>query len=100
MVYWFGAQPEIASIVLVISALGATILDGTGNVLFYRAVHAYERAEMTAVFLTYRDLSQLVTPGLYAILLAYFALPIVFISSTVWMLVGGYFSKFVPGRMR
>lgn len=91
--------PRVASVVLVVSAFGATMLDGVGNVLFLRAVRAGERAEMTAVFSTYRDTGQLLTPGLFAVLLSYFALPIVFSTAALWMLVAAWFCRYIPRRL-
>ncbi len=100
LVYLYAGFPAVASVLLVVSALGATMLDGIGNVLFYRAVRARERSEMTTVFVTYRDLGQLVTPGLYSVLLAFLTLPVVFSSAAMWMFVAGYFCRFIPKRMR
>ncbi len=100
LVYLYAESPVVASVLLVVSALGATMLDGMGNVLFYRAVRTRERSEMTAVFVTYRDFGQLATPGLYSVLLAFFALPVVFSSAAAWMFIAGYFCRFIPGRMR
>lgn len=68
---------------LVLAALGATILDGAGNVLFFRAVRSWERAKMTGIFLTYRDATQLAPPGLFAVLLTAFALPVVFFAASM-----------------
>ena len=92
--------PTVASVLLVFCALGATMLDGMGNVLFLRAVRRRERSEMTAVFATYRDFSQLAVPGLYAVLLKFFALPVVFLSASVWMLAAAWSSRYIPERMR
>ena len=92
--------PIIASVLLVISALGATMLDGVGNVLFFRAVRSGERSEMTAVFVTYRDAGQLLTPGVFAVLLSYFALPVVFSAAALWMLVAAGFCRYIPRQMR
>ncbi len=100
LVYIYTATPMIASVLLVICALGATMLDGMGNVLFYRAVRGRERSEMTAVFATYRDFGQLATPGLYAVLLNFFALPIVFFSASVWMTAASWYCRYIPKRMR
>ncbi|MDH3377274.1 MAG: MFS transporter [Gammaproteobacteria bacterium] len=100
LVYLYAGSPVIASAILVISALGATMLDGVGNVLFYRAVRSRERSEMTAVFVTYRDFGQLATPGLYSVLLAVFSLPVVFSSAAVWMFIAGYFCRYIPKRLR
>ena len=59
LVFYFVDLPWVASALMVFAALGTTMLDGAGNVLFYRAVRGRERAEMTAVFATYRDVGQL-----------------------------------------
>ncbi len=100
LVYGFTSTPAFASVLLVISALGATMLDGMGNILFFRAVHGWEQSEMAAVFATYRDFSQLATPGIYAVLLNVFALPVVFLGASVWMLVAAWYCRYIPGRMR
>jgi MFS family permease len=99
LVYLVIDLPTIASVLLVICALGATMLDGVGNVLFFRAVRSGERAQMTAVFVTYRDAGQLMTPGLFAILLSYFALPVVFFSAALWMAAGSWFCRYIPKRL-
>ena len=100
LVYLVIGQPTIAAVLLVVCALGATMLDGVGNVLFFRAVRARERAPMTAVFVTYRDLGQLLTPGVFAILLGYFALPVVFSTAALWMAGSAFLSRYIPRRMR
>jgi MFS family permease len=100
LVYLVIATPTIASVLLVVCALGATMLDGVGNVLFFRAVRAGQRSEMTAVFVTYRDTGQLLTPGLYAVLLSFFALPVVFSTAALWMLVAAGFCRYIPKRLR
>ena len=92
--------PWVAAGLLFTAALGTTILDGAGNVLFYRAVRSQERPEMTSVFVTYRDTSQLVTPGVFMVLLNYFALPVVFLTASSWMMVAAWFGRFVPKRLR
>lgn len=84
---------------LVLAALGATILDGAGNVLYFRAVRPGERAEMTGVFLTHRDAAQLAPPGLFALLLQVFALPVVFFTASTWMFASVFFCRYIPKRM-
>ena len=100
LVYFNATTPVFASTLLVFCALGATMLDGMGNVLFYRAVRGRERSEMTAVFATYRDAGQLATPGLYAVLLSFFTLPVVFLSASIWMMVASWYCRYIPARMR
>ncbi|MCP4878521.1 MAG: MFS transporter [Gammaproteobacteria bacterium] len=100
VVYLVVDKPYIASVVLIFCALGATMLDGVGNVLFFRAVRTGDRSEMTAVFVTYRDAGQLLTPGLYAVLLSFFALPVVFSTAAGWMIVAAWFCRYIPRRLR
>ena len=99
LIYWFAGLEIDLSILLIACALGSTILDGAGNVLFFRSARPYERAEMTGVFLSYRDASQLAPPGLFAIILKFSALPIVFAAAGVWLLVATYYSRYIPKRM-
>jgi MFS family permease len=100
VVYLVVDLPRVASVLLIFCALGATMLDGVGNVLFFRAVRAGDRSEMTAVFVTYRDAGQLLTPGLFAVLLNFFALPVVFSTAAGWMIVAAWFCRYVPKRLR
>ena len=93
-------EPMTAAYLLVACAFAASMLDGAGNVLFFRAVRAHDRPEMTAVFSTYRDSGQLLTPGLYAILLNFYALPVVFISAAAWTLASAWYCRYIPRSMR
>ena len=93
-------MPKLACAILVFSALGTTMLDGVGNVLFYRAVRPHERSEMSAVFVTYRDTGQILTPGVYAVLLNYFALPVVFSTAALWMFSAAWFCRYIPRKLR
>ncbi|HUI16477.1 MAG TPA: MFS transporter [Alphaproteobacteria bacterium] len=91
--------PPLGAVMLVLAALAAEILDGAGNVLFLRAVHPYERAEMTTVFVSYRDLAQLAPPALFSALLSLFALPSVFVASGLMMLALGTLARHIPRRL-
>ncbi len=92
-------SPQTVLVLLVVAALGTTAIDGAGNVLFMRAVRPLERPEMTGVFQTYRDFAQLAPPGIFAFLLHFFPLSIVFMSSGVWMFLAAWFCRFIPRRM-
>ncbi|NKB75808.1 MAG: MFS transporter [Gammaproteobacteria bacterium] len=100
LVFSFSSLPTITVVLLIFSALGTTMLDGVANVLFYRAVKRKERSEMSAVFVTYRDVGNLAAPGLFAVLLKFFALPVVFFSASVWMLVGAWHCRYIPKQMK
>jgi MFS family permease len=100
LVFLVSDLPILAAGLLVVAALGATMLDGVGNVLFFRAVRSQDRSQMASVFVTYRDAAQLTTPGIYALLLNYFTLPIVFLTASGWMMTAAWFSRYVPKRLK
>lgn len=89
-------HPWIAAGFIVAAALGVSITDGAGNVPFLRAVHPLERAEMMAVYTTYRDSARVTMPALYSILLLVFPLPAVFYASGVIMLSLSGLAGYVP----
>jgi hypothetical protein len=86
-------------LVLLMAGLCVGTLDGVGNVLFLRAVHPYERAEMTAVFVSYRDVAQLIPPGIFALLLLFMPLSSVFAASGVAMLALASLTRYIPRRL-
>ncbi len=94
-----GGVPWLGPVALIGAALMTGAIDGAGNVPFLRAVHPMERAEMTTVFATYRDVSQLAPPGVFALLLKAFSLPVVFVASGAGMLVLAYYARYIPRRL-
>jgi hypothetical protein len=52
----------ICMVFLCTATFSAAIFDGAGNVPFIRAVHHYERPEMTSVFMTFRHVGALCIP--------------------------------------
>jgi hypothetical protein len=54
---------------------------------------------MTSVFRTYIDVSELVAPGLFALLLSFFDLYSVFLAAGAAMFVFAYLSGHLPRRM-
>ena len=59
-------------------------LDAVGSAPFLRAVHVYERPQMTAVYRTYLDMSELLPPLVYAIILGFTGLGGVFVALGVF----------------
>jgi ACDE family multidrug resistance protein len=84
---------------LALAALGTETIDGAGNLLFLRAVRAHERPEMTTVFVSFRDVSQLGPPTVCALLLTVFGLPSVFIAGGSMMLAAAILTNYIPRRM-
>lgn len=72
-------QPWIGIALIVCAALGMSAIDAGGNMLFLFAVRRNERSEMTTVYSTYRDVADIVPPGLFSVLLRVFELPAVFV---------------------
>lgn len=99
-VAFVAGMPWVGVAVLGLTALLAVPIDSVGNVLFFRAVHPYERAEMTTVFTTYRYGAQLIFPGTFAALLKAFALPAVFAAAGAGMIALGVVSSKVPKSMQ
>ncbi len=89
-------MPWVAVAMMLIASFVTSSIDGAGNMLFLRAVHPYERSEMTSVFITYRDISQITAPGIFTVLLSVFALPAVFVSAGVGMAVMAWYSRYIP----
>ena len=88
--------PWIAAIALGLAAFAAEVIDAAGNSLFLRAVHPYERAEMTAVFISYRDAAQTAPPAIFSALLVVFPLQVVFATSGLMMLAMSRLTRYVP----
>ncbi len=83
---------------LLCAAIVASIIDGAGNMLFLRAVHPHERAEMTSVFVTFRDCAQTVPPGIFSLILRVFPLPAVFVAGGLAMLAMARLARHIPKR--
>jgi MFS family permease len=84
---------------LCMGAFSATIIDGAGNVPFLRAVHHYERSEMTSVFMTFRHVGALCVPGVLMLVLMVMPLPSVFVVGGAISLTAAALSRFLPRGM-
>ncbi|MCB1380313.1 MAG: MFS transporter [Alphaproteobacteria bacterium] len=73
------AAPYGAMAFLLAGCLAAAALDGVGGIPFLRAVRPLERQQMTAVYRTYIDFSELVPSFVFAFVLLYLPIGSVFI---------------------
>lgn len=78
------SQPILAACFLLGCAFFAIALDALGSTAFLRAVRTYERSQMAAVYRTYLDLSELLPPLVYSVVLAFFGLGGVFATLAVF----------------
>jgi predicted MFS family arabinose efflux permease len=90
--------PWIGAATLVLAGFGAEMIDGAGNLLFLRAVHPYERPEMTTVYVSYRDVALLGPPMVSAVLFRLFALPSVFAAAGIMMVGAAMLTRHIPRR--
>lgn len=95
----FQDWPMVAVVLIVFSAFAAVIVDGAGNVPFLRAVHPHERGEMTSVFVTFRHTAQLITPGVFAVVLSAFALPAVFVAGGLGFISMAFLARYLPRKL-
>lgn len=91
--------PWLGAVALVATAFLTAMIDSAGNVPFLRAVHPLERSQMTTVFTTYRDVAQLAPPGVFAVLLKVFELPVIFVAGGLGMLTLAYYARYLPRRL-
>ena len=85
---FFGSEhPWMTAVLLLAGVNFAVALDVVGNVPFLRAVHSFERPQMTAVHRTNLDLSELLPPFIYSIILAFTGLGGVFVAMGLFCIV-------------
>ncbi len=93
-------HPYVTAGLLLAASLAATAIDGVGSIPFLRAVHSHERAEMTGVYRTYLDLSELLPTALFSVLLLFAPLSAVFLALGVWSAICGAIAwRYLPKRL-
>jgi MFS family permease len=91
--------PLLCMAMLWLAAFSATVIDGAGNVPFLRAVHHYERAEMTSVFMTFRQVGSIAVPGTLAVVLWVLPLWGVFAAGGLMTIGMAGLSRYLPKRL-
>lgn len=84
---------------LLAAAIGAVILDAIGGIPFMRSVRAFERPQMTSVYRTYIDLSDLLPSAIFSLLLSHFDIRAVFITSGLFALIVALVARRLPRSM-
>lgn len=94
------ALPLVTGGFLLVSAFFCIALDALGSSVFMRAVHPYERPQMTAVYRTYLDLSEITPPLVFSITLVFFGLGSVFATLAIFSVICGWATwRYLPKRM-
>ena len=91
--------PTVCAAVLILAAVMASLSDGASHVPFYRSTRAHERTEMAGVYATHRDIGQLLPPTIFAFVLKFLPLPVVFLTGGLIMLVMTPLCRYLPRRM-
>lgn len=92
--------PLLTGAFLLTCAVFVIALDALGSTAFMRAVRPFERAQMSAVYRTYLDLSELLPPLIYSVVLLFFGLGGVFATLGVFAAICGLISwRYLPKSM-
>jgi MFS family permease len=83
------AAPLLTAGFLLVGAFFTICVDALGSTAFMRAVRAYERPQMAAVYRTYLDFSELTPPLIYSVVLAFFGLGSVFVTLAILTTICG-----------
>lgn len=93
-------HPWIAAILLLAGVNFAVALDAVGSTPFLRAAHSHERPQMTAVYRTNLDLSDLLPALIYSIILGFAGLGAVFAALGIFCAYCAYVSwRYLPRSM-
>src|SRR5690606_33755334 len=97
----FGSGRAVAAaICLLAAAFFVAILDGLGPIPFMRAVRAHERAQMTTIYRTYLDVSELLPPFVYFFAFMLFGFSGAFYALALLLAVMGALAwRHLPARM-
>ncbi|QIG51284.1 MFS transporter [Nordella sp. HKS 07] len=94
------SAPVLAGVFLLIGAVANSALDGVGGIPYLRSVRAHERPQMTGVYRSYIDLSDLLPSFIYSIVLLFFPLGTVFYILGILLTVVGIVSwRYLPRSM-
>ena len=95
-----GGQAILAGVFLWVATISASALDGVGGIPFLRAVRAHERAQMSSIYRTYIDLSDLLPNVLFSFALLILPLSSVFIILGLWLTVVAWIAwRWLPKSM-
>lgn len=84
--------PLVTAALLLGGSLFAVAHDAVGSAPFLRAVRPFERGEMTAVYRTYLELSDLLPSIVYSVVLIFFGIGSVFFTLAILIAVIGWLS--------
>jgi MFS family permease len=99
MLFFIGAAKPIGLLFWVVAALGGAIVDVLGNIPFMRMVKPRERTEMTMIFSTWREGSQLLTPLLVSMVLLVAPFEAYYLLLAAILISAAMVATFLPARL-
>ena len=99
MLYLLGKPQPVGLLFWVLASLGGAVVDVLGNIPFMRMVKARERTEMTMIFSTWREGSQLLTPLLVSMVLLVAPFEAYYLLLAAILVGAGSTATFLPRRL-
>jgi MFS family permease len=99
LLFFLGEPRPIGLLFWVIASLGGAIVDVLGNIPFMRMVKPRERIEMTMIFSTWREGSQLLTPLLVSLVLLVAPFEAFYLLLAVIVISAAIVATFLPRRL-
>ena len=97
--FLLGSPQPIGLIFWISAALGGVMLDVLGNIPFMRMVKPRERTEMTMIFSTWREGSELLTPLIAAIILMFAPFEVLYLFLGGLLISAAFSSSYLPRRL-
>lgn len=94
-----GQARPVGLVFWVLASLGAICLDVLGNIPFMRSVKPRERTEMTMIFSTWREGSELMTPLIVTLVLLVAPFEAYYVILAAMLLFAAWASSFLPRRI-
>jgi len=99
MLFLTGDPKPIGLLYWVVASLGAAALDVVGNIPFMRMVKPRERTEMTMIFSTWREASNLLTPLLVMLVLLVAPIEMFYLLLALLLVLASVAATFLPRRL-
>jgi MFS family permease len=99
MLFLTGDPKPIGLLYWVVASLGAAVLDVVGNIPFMRMVKPRERSEMTMIFSTWREASNLLTPSLVMLVLLVAPIKVFYLLLALLLVLASVAASFLPRRL-
>jgi MFS family permease len=99
MLYFIGEPKPVGLLFWVLASVGGVTVDVLGNIPFMRLVKPRERTEMTMIFSTWREASQLLTPLLVSVVLLLAPFEIFYLVLAGILFSASIGASFLPRRL-